>query len=165
MSTSVTCYIVHSFIPDKNAAGQNILTTLSTSSHVSQGSTHTHCSCVLLTRSCSFYDSNVDICLCSVVADPLNKPPELLQFLSQVASKARDEWEMMGLVLNIMPDQLNMISKKHHNPMLCYSEVFTTWKNKEKPAKFTWTTIVEALKSPVVEENKLAGDIVQWLTQ
>ena len=127
--------------------------------------THTYCSCVLLTRSCSFYNSNFDICLCSVVADPLNKPPELLEFLSQVASKARDKWEMMGLVLNIMPDQLNVISKKHHNPMLCYSEVFTTWKNKEKPAKFTWTTIVEALKSPVVEENKLAGDIVQWLTQ
>ena len=69
---------------------------------------------------------------------------------------------MIGLVLNIMPDQLNVISKKHHNPMLCYSEVFTTWKNKEKPAKFTWMTIVEALKSTVVE-NKLAGDIVQHM--
>ena len=124
--------------------------------------THTYCRCVLLTGSSS---TTFDICLCSVVADPLNKPPELLEFLSQVASKARDKWEMMGLVLNIMPDQLNVISKKHHNPMLCYSEVFTTWKNKEKPAKFTWTTIIEALKSPVVEENKLAGDIVQWLTQ
>ena len=91
--------------------------------------THTYCT----DWSCSCYDANFDICLCSVVADPLNKPPELLEFLSQVASKARDKWEMIGLVLNIMPDQLNVISKKHHNPMLCYSEVFTTWKNKEKP--------------------------------
>ena len=112
---------------------------------------------------CSFLGTNFDYLF--VVAGPLNKPPELLEFLSQVASKARDKWEMIGLVLNIMPDQLNVISKKHHNPMLCYSEVFTTWKNIEKPAKFTWTTIVEALKSPVVEENKLAGDIEQWLIQ
>ena len=72
---------------------------------------------------------------------------------------------MIRLVLNIMhmPDQLNVISKKHHNPMLCYSEVFTTWKNKQRPANFTWMTIVEALKSPVIEENKLAGDIVQCM--
>ena len=127
--------------------------------------THTYCSCVVLTGSYSLCDANFDICLCSFVADPLNKAPELLEFLSQVASKARDKWETVGLVLNIMPDQLNVISKKYQNPMLCYSEVFTTWKNKEKQAKFTWMTIVEALKSPVVEENKLAGDIVQWLTQ
>ena len=125
--------------------------------------THAHSlSCVVLTGYVPFMMLSV---LCSVVVDPFNKPPELLEFLSQVASKARDKWEMMGLVLNIMPDQLNVISKKHHNPMLCYSEVFTTWKNKEKPAKFTWTTIIEALNSPVVEENKLAGDIVRWLTQ
>ena len=158
----MTCYCT---LPDKSSADQNALAPLSISSHVSQGNTHLYCSCAVLTGLSSFLDANFGICLCSVVANPLNKPPELLEFLSQVASKARDKWEMIGLVLNIMPDQLNVISKKHHNPMLCYSEVFTTWKNKEKPAKFTWTTIVEALKSPVVEENKLAGDIVQWLTQ
>ena len=89
--------------------------------------------------------------------DSLNKPPELLEFLSQVASKARDKWDMIGLVLNIMPDQFNVISKKHHNPMLCYSEVFTAWKNKVKPANLTWTTFIEALRSPVVYRGEQAS--------
>ena len=113
--------------------------------------THTYCSCLVLTGSCFFLDFNFDICLCSVVADPLNKSPELLEFFSQVASKAR-----VKLVSKTCPQHnarpaLNVIPKnwKHHNPMLCYSKVFITWKNKEKPAKFTWTTIIEVLKSPL----------------
>ena len=39
------------------------------------------------------------------------------------------------------------------------------WEKTVAPTDITWATIVEALESPIVEENKLARDIVQWLTR
>ena len=97
--------------------------------------------------------------------NPLTKPPKTCDLLTQLASKARDKWERIGLALGIKQNQLNAISEKRKDIILCYSEVFTAWENMVDPADFTWATIVEALESPIVEENKLARDIVQWLTR
>ena len=86
--------------------------------------------------------------------------------MKQVSSNARDKWKKVGLELDIQQDQLNTISERcNGDPILCYSEVFTAWEKMTDPADFTWATIVEALESPIVEENKLARDIVQWLTR
>ena len=95
----------------------------------------------------------------------LSKPPELRDFLNQVASNAKDKWRMVGLALDIKQHQLNTISDKFQNPILCYSEVFTAWENREDPALFTWATIVKALESPIVEEKKLAKIVVDWLAR
>ena len=80
--------------------------------------------------------------------------------LEQVAAKAMDKWDTMGLVLNIDHHQLNTIT--HKNPVRCYSEVFSLWEKKADPP-FTWATIVDALRSPAVGEMKLASDIESWL--
>ena len=80
-----------------------------------------------------------------------------------MASKARDKLERVGLALGIKQDQLNTILEKRKDVILCYSDVFTVWEKTVDPTDFTWATIVEALESPIVEENKLARDIVQWL--
>ena len=72
---------------------------------------------------------------------------------------------MVGLALDIKQHQLNTISDKFQNPILCYSEVFTAWENREDPALFTWATIVKALESPIVEEKKLAKIVVDWLAR
>ena len=83
-----------------------------------------------------------------------------------MASKARDKWERVGLALGIKQDQLNtIILEKRKDVILCYSEVFAVWEKTVDPTDFTWATIVEALESPIVEENKLARDIVQWLNR
>ena len=105
--------------------------------------------------------------LCIYVTDnPLTKPPKKRDLLKQVGSKARDKWKKVGLELDIQQDQLNTISERcNGDPILCYSEVFTAWEKMTDRADFTWATIVEALESPIVEENKLARDIVQWLTR
>ena len=97
--------------------------------------------------------------------NPLTKPPKARDLLTQVASKARDKWERVGLALGIKQDQLNAISEKRKDVILCYSEVFTAWEKTVDPADFTWATVVEALESPIVEENNLARDIVHWLTR
>ena len=81
-------------------------------------------------------------------------------FLTRVACQAMDKWEVFGLQLNIEPHQLNMIQKD--SPILYFAEVFDIWKRKSDPP-FTWATIVKALMSPVVNENKLAKEIEDWL--
>ena len=73
--------------------------------------------------------------------------------------------ERIGLALGIKQDQLNTILEKRKDVILCYSDVFTVWEKTVDPTDFTWATIVEALESPIVEENKLARDIVQWLNR
>ena len=80
--------------------------------------------------------------------------------LERVAAKAMDKWDMMGFVLNIDQHQLNTIT--HQNPVRCYSTVFSLWEKKADPP-FTWATIVDALRSPIVGETKLASDIERWL--
>ena len=80
-----------------------------------------------------------------------------------MASKARNKWERVGLALGIKQDLLDTILEKRKDVILCYSEVFAVWEKTVDPADFTWATIVKALESPIVEENKLARDIVQWL--
>ena len=102
----------------------------------------------------------------NVVDNPLTKPPNLHDFLRQVATKARDRWKKVGLEFYIQQDQLNTISERYNgDPILCYSEVFTAWEKTVDPAGFTWARIVETLESPIVEENKLARDLVEWLTK
>ena len=80
--------------------------------------------------------------------------------LEKVATKAMDKWDMMGLVLNIDQHQLNTIT--HQNPVRCYSVIFYLWEKKADPP-FTWATIIDALRSPVMGETKLALDIERWL--
>ena len=92
--------------------------------------------------------------------DPLNRAPTMRDLLERVATKAMDKWDMVGLVLNIDQHQLNTIT--HQNPVRCYSVMFYLWEKKADPP-FTWATIVDALRSPIVGETKLASDIERWL--
>ena len=65
----------------------------------------------------------------------------------------------------IQKTQLDAISENCSGDLiLCYADVFTVWEKKD-PTDFTWARIVEVLKSPIVEENKLARDIVECLSR
>ena len=80
--------------------------------------------------------------------------------MNQVASKAQDKWEVIGFQLGIEQHQLRTIN--HHDPIMCYADVFNVWERKAEPP-YTWATIIDALKSPIVGEIKLAQDIEMWL--
>ena len=105
--------------------------------------------------------SNVHMLPLLNVSGSLDKPPNILDLLNKVACKARDKWEMMGLALGIELDQLNSFSK-HADPIKCYTEVFSTWKKNTDPP-FTWATVINSLKLPIVGETELAMEIEEWL--
>ena len=84
--------------------------------------------------------------------------------LRRVASRAMDKWKLIGLDLGIESHELRTISKYHpQSTMQCCFEVFSLWQNKADPP-FTWATIIDALRSPIVEETALAQEIEDWLT-
>ena len=94
--------------------------------------------------------------------DPLNEPPNMIDLLDRVASRAIDKWWVLGLELNIPYHQLQSIERDERYPDLCFLEVFNIWeRNSDSP--FTWATIVEALRSPIVGEKHLAREIEDWL--
>ena len=78
------------------------------------------------------------------------------ELLNQIASKAKDMWHIVGIELDIDDHELNAIV--HANPVQCYLKVFELWKKKGTPP-FTWTTILDALRSPAVGANDLARDV------
>ena len=107
-----------------------------------------------------FVSMNLFFCNCIYTGDPLSRAPTMRDLLEKVATKAMGKWDMRGLVLNTDQHQLNTIT--HQNPVLCYSAMFYLWEKKADPP-FTWATIIDALRSPVMGETKLALDIERWL--
>ena len=95
------------------------------------------------------------------LGDPLSRAPTIIDLLNKVASRVLDKWAIIGLSLNI---ELHLLKTQQiHNPILCYHEIFTVWQRKADPP-FTWATIIDTLKDPIVGEVKLAAEIEEWLT-
>ena len=92
--------------------------------------------------------------------DPLSREPTMRELLRKVASRAMDKWYMVGLELEIEEDQLDTMD--HTQPDRCYTKVFRLWKNRAQ-LPFTWATIINTLKSPIVGKKRLAMEIEDWL--
>ena len=97
----------------------------------------------------------------------LNSQPELPDLMNKVAAEIPSKWRSMGLQLGIeqlsVLDGIAAISPGDINH--CYSNVFTRWKNQNSTKyPYTWSTVVQALESPAVGEERLAGKIKEELT-
>ena len=90
---------------------------------------------------------------------PLNRP-EYFDLLHKVAARATDKWKYMGLQLDIPMDQLNSMTAT--DPISCYADVFNWWQKNGSPP-YTWATIIDALRAPIVGEVQLAHELEEWL--
>ena len=95
----------------------------------------------------------------------LHGEPELPDLMNEVAAKIPGKWRDVGLQLGVdlsILEGIATISLGDTN--LCYSNVFTRWKNQNLPTyPYTWSTIVQALKAPAVGEERLADKISTML--
>ena len=66
----------------------------------------------------------------------------------------------MGLQLNIPMGQLNSMTAT--DPISCYADVFNWWQRNGSPP-YTWATIIDALRAPIVGEVQLAHELEEWL--
>ena len=92
----------------------------------------------------------------------LQKRPRISDLLNQVAAKASDKWEILGLHLGINYDQLKTIATENQDNLTCYVEIFEQWKKNGTPP-YTWATIIDALREPSVDKVDLAMELEQWV--
>ena len=92
---------------------------------------------------------------------PLIRPPEYYTLLNKVAVGAvADKWKKIGLLLDIPIGQLNSVTTT--DPILCYAEIFNWWRKNGSPP-YTWATIIDVLRAPIVGEVQLAHELEEWV--
>ena len=96
----------------------------------------------------------------------LDSEPDLSDLLNEIAAEIPSKWRDMGQQLGLdqgVLEGIATISPEDTNH--CYSNVFTRWKNQtstEHP--YTWSTVVQALKTRTVGQVRLAAKIKNKLT-
>ena len=91
-------------------------------------------------------------------ASILQKPPEFYQLLQKVGPKVKAKWKTLGHGLCIECHQLDAIKKDNSECLDCLVKMLQQWKKNAEPP-YTWATIIEALKSPLVDEENLAKEL------
>ena len=89
----------------------------------------------------------------------LESEPDLSDLMNEVASKVSAKWKeisiQLGLTLN---DQKYFMELSLGDPKQCFTFVFTVWKSRAtRPYK--WSTVIQVLESPAVDEIRLAQEL------
>ena len=79
--------------------------------------------------------------------------------MNEIASKVSAKWKdisiQLGLTLN---DQKHFTELTLGDPKQCFTFVFTIWKSRAA-RPYTWSTVIQALESPAVDEIRLAQEL------
>ena len=84
--------------------------------------------------------------------------PSDKDLMNKIAAVVPTKWRHVGLQLGLDQAQLDMIEQKYsfsRDSIACFGEVFMEWK-KRMTSPVLWSTLITALKSPLVGENTLA---------
>ena len=84
------------------------------------------------------------------------------ELLNQVSAEASDKWELIGIQLNIDDHKLENIKANTTGVYQRHRQVFRLWKN-QITAPYTWSTIIDVLRSKVVGEAHLADELEAWV--
>ena len=103
--------------------------------------------------------------ICSSLAGLRNKyaglesEPELSDLMNEVASKVSAKWKEISIQLGLtFNDQKCFIEDTFGDPKQCLTCVFTVWKRRgTRP--YTWSTVIEVLETPAVDEMRLAQEL------
>ena len=96
----------------------------------------------------------------------MDSQPELSDLMNDVASKIPSKWRDIGPWLGLDQGVLQGIASiSLGDTNLCYFNVFSRWKTQNSTTHpYTWSTIVQALQTPAVGEERLADKIKNKLT-
>ena len=90
----------------------------------------------------------------------LTSNPTFQGLMNSVAVKTRSKWFEIGVQLGFTPDKLNALDKQHRGDSnLIFADIFSTWEKQPRNMPFTWSTVIDVLKSPLVGEITLAQNI------
>ena len=93
----------------------------------------------------------------------LESEPELSDLMNEVASKVSAKWKQISIQLGLTPnDEECFIASTPSDTIQCITSVFKVWKKRaQKP--YTWSTVIEALNAPAVDEIRLAHELTTKL--
>jgi len=92
----------------------------------------------------------------------LGSEPELSDLMNEVASRVSSKWKTISIQLGLTHNDQECFIASTSDPMQCFSSVFKVWRNRAtKP--YTWSTVIEALKAPSVDEVRLAQELTTKL--
>ena len=74
----------------------------------------------------------------------------------------RHKWEEIGLQLSIDRSHLKSIWITRQDPVRCFADIFDVWQRNSSPP-YTWATIIDALRAPIVGEGRLAHELEEWV--
>ena len=100
----------------------------------------------------------------------LSSEPELPDLMNEVAAIIPGKWRDVAIQLGLgqgLLDGIAIISPGDTVTALlhCYSNVFTRWKNQNSETHpYIWLTVVQALESQAVGEQRLANKLKNELT-
>ena len=77
--------------------------------------------------------------------------------MNKVAAKTPSKWFVLGIQLGIERAQLEAFKDKHcQKSGRIFADIFDHWKKKLGDKPKTWSTVIDALKTPSVGEEALA---------
>ena len=89
----------------------------------------------------------------------LETEPEMSDLMNEVASKVPSKWKQISIQLGLTPsDQECFMASTPNDPLQCFTSVFRVWKCRAT-RPYTWSTVIEALQSPAVDEMRLAHEL------
>ena len=89
----------------------------------------------------------------------LESEPQLPDLMNEVASKVPAKWKQISIQLGLTPsDHECFMASTPNDPLQCFTSAFRIWKSRAiRP--YTWSTVIEALQSPAVDEMRLAQEL------
>ena len=92
----------------------------------------------------------------------IESEPELSDLMNEVASKVSSKWKIISIQLGLTHNDQECFIASNSDPIHCLASVFKVWRSRvTKP--YTWSTIIEALEAPSVDEVRLAQELTTKL--
>ena len=89
----------------------------------------------------------------------LQSEPQLSDLMNEVASKVSAKWRQISIQLGLtLNDQKCFIDATSGDPNQCFTFVFNVWRNRAT-RPYTWSTVIQTLESPAVDEVRLAHEL------
>ena len=107
----------------------------------------------------TFITHYTDVTSCSQPADQQLSVNDLHVIMEELAD-VRAKWYNIGIQLGVNVGTLKAIEKQYSDPSDCLRETLMTWL-KAYPPPHTWSKVLEALRTKIVGEAKLAVDLEQ----
>ena len=88
-----------------------------------------------------------------------NHTPTHLDLMNKIATSIPTRWRDIGLQLGLSTVDLDIIEARYLGEYnRCFSCVFSAWE-KQLTRPYTWCSILQALRSPMLAEHRLAEEI------